>query len=159
LINEEINRPILTSSSIISNGYGAVLINGRSSNIYITVAIKLKNNGKSTATIQEIDPNVRFVSSETDEKCKLKRSNIQFINSNDATEILSGMEKEFSRFVEVTPECDNQTVLISLEPRVTYSDKSSGTQYQQVFSAIVEVSLRDLKKVGADNEQEKKLDQ
>jgi hypothetical protein len=129
LINEEINRPIFTLENITSSPiWGPSSINNEG---YLSVfSMKIKNFGKVSANIEQINLRAYGVSS----KCDLTIEE----DTTFTKIIMPGFVENFITFINIPKTCD---LLLSLgfylSIEFKYSDSATGKQYVQHFGEFI----------------------
>ena len=126
VINEEINRPILAANTPVFEGLHSNSKDG------IRVTVKLKNVGKSTARLEDLEIWPRVTA--FNPQCKIDRD-VEFEGIwGLPTEILAGSENTFQKPFALTPECEKVSKLfISVHAVAIYADAGSGRLFRQVF--------------------------
>lgn len=145
LLNEEINRPVLSIASI-DKALGAVEIPESHGSIY-SFSVHLKNNGKSTARTVDGDVMVYFDGS-SDTACRHIPWDMgpMWKEQLNRPEALPGIEEELFGEITLTPACEkSESLRFQLFTTVTYEDVNSGRQYFQRFANVVRLSPKELR--------------
>ncbi len=144
MINEEINRPVLSIVNIKGTMGG---IHIQADTKVITLIVKIKNIGKSTAKVEQAEVKVRLLN-ETD-SCKMLASRVLDIldkDLNSNAEVLPGSEGDFLGHALVPVSCLEKQALqfrISITPQ--YYETVSIKQFYQIMSEDIVLYLDDLK--------------
>jgi len=145
LINEEINRPILTATSITMQRIGSLVFEKGSPYAYpIMIRITVKNVGKSSAVVQAT--NINFGMFPNDPAgCNSRIA----VEESSSTTVLPGMESTFSQVVDLSNAClQKKEMAVDLNANVIYVDAGSGSQYKQHFSKLTVFSPMELSEDG-----------
>lgn len=148
LINEEINRPVLTFSKIETT---YATSSPEASETVVMFRVVLKNTGRFTARIQEGRVTPIFLGN-SNRDCQFisltHTDKIQTHMSGAPTEILSDMEGTFMGSIIVSSACNNLSISFFVTTEVEYYDNLSASdkRYKQRFSQSVNASLDFLEK-------------
>lgn len=146
LINEEINRPILSLVKIDPNPVRADVF--RFPEQVISFDISIKNIGKSTAELDDINVEVTRVSNKFD-KCEQRKDIEKGLSDvGDAYKnvfLLPGVEQNISGNAVMTNECDSETGFrFSVSVKVDYTDVVTNQKYSQFLGQQVDVLREEL---------------
>jgi hypothetical protein len=135
LINEEVNRPILVLSDVrYTYGSSGVV---EKNHLLVTFLVKLKNNGKFTARVHNVNISPGGLTSRIPGCEETKLEELPII----PLEILPGMDSIFLGDISVSPECKDQPIVFFVHTNVQYSDSRPDSKYEQSFTERVEVFL------------------
>lgn len=144
IINEEINRPVL-SIARTDQDVGSVFIPNSGGSVY-SFYVDVKNIGKATATILKanVEPRILYPT-DTCNRIPYDTNGMDDVLNRD--EVLPGMEKTLFGEVILPKACEQLQVLkFQQSVTITYRDVATGREYYQGFVSSIEISPVELKK-------------
>jgi hypothetical protein len=128
LMNEEINRPVLTLSDL---QIGSVVAGDSNRLVGVFLTAKVSNTGKSTASVQHISltPSLSFL---TDEACKITDIPSDRVTAQGIREIFANSQVVVTQEVFFSDGCEKLAWLnFDVSMPIAYTDSASGKQYFQ----------------------------
>lgn len=156
-INEEVNRPILTLSSMeVTSGYMIRVGPDPDRGFAYHVAVKMKNIGKATAVIRRyrvipIFENTYFRKDlESPPKCReyyRGEAGMAFQEPEKVMTIFTGTEQLFSGSTELSLGCEeNPTIQFMVRITVEYANAGTDQIFSQEFLERIKANTAELKK-------------
>lgn len=143
MINEEINRPILSLSSIeIESAVYSMPFRDYEDRVILFFTAKVKNVGKSTAVVRRTEITPTFFRESPGTGCKIIPEIDRITNYNQEKEpILAGAEEEYVGDIQLTLACEQKSSWdFKVEALIDYGDVATGHTYSQTLSKRIEVS-------------------
>src|SRR6266446_1889696 len=145
-INEEINRPILSLTSMGTESQIFVMMQeGYMNHVGLFFTATLKNVGKSTAIIRKstVTPTLSY----PDDKCQIVKEESVSKQSDTGEPILIGNEEKYVGIINLTFQCEERKLWsIGVDVDMEYVDAGSGQSYSQQFHKGVDISSAQEKK-------------
>jgi hypothetical protein len=140
LVNEEINRPILSLTSVeIESDVYSLSAENYVARVYLFFTARVKNLGKSTAVVSKSEVKPEFFDSS--KRCRIIKNYDEEAPSNGGEPILSGGEATYTGAIALSLPCEEKPSWdFGLDIKLEYVDAGSGKAYSQQFDKIVKVS-------------------
>ena len=144
LINQEVNRPILSLSPFdIESDIPSMESQDNEDRITVIFKFRIKNVGKSTAIITkaEVNPTLVGVGVGAGGKCREVKDEHSATYFQNPGAILSGSEEEHIAEIELSLSCDVSSYWVFIvHVNLDYTDGGSVQNYSQQLSQLVRTS-------------------